>query len=62
MQENRRKEKRNEMGTPKKGKSGDWSESEKSARARKLARTRIESGAKTRSEETRRENDDWPGW
>jgi hypothetical protein len=27
-----------------------------------LARTRIESWAKTRSEETRRENDDWPGW
>ncbi len=51
-----------EMETPKKMKSGDWSESENSARARKLARTRIESGAKTRSEETRSEDDDWPGW
>jgi hypothetical protein len=50
------------MGTPKKMKSGDWSESEKSASARKLARTRIESWAKTRSEETRSEDDDWPRW
>jgi hypothetical protein len=42
--------------------SSDWSES------KTLARTRIENSAetrklaKTRSEETRSEDDDWPGW
>ncbi len=53
---------RNEMGTPKKMKSGDWSESKNSTRTRKMAKTRIESWAKTRSEETRSEDDDCPGW
>ncbi len=43
-------------------KCGDWSESKNVARTGNLARTRIKNWAKTRSEETRSEDDDWPGW
>ena len=58
----RKKGTRNEMRTPIQMKSGDWSESKNLARTRNLAMTRIEYWAKTRSEETRSEDDDWPGW
>jgi hypothetical protein len=53
---------RNAKGTPKQTASGDWSESETLARTRIVNSAETRKLAKTRNEETRREDDDWLGW